>query len=406
MRRLAAAQLGHAAGDGMVAVALANTLFFAVPLGEARAKVALYLALTMAPFAVLSPVVGPWLDRWRHSHRWAVVSAGVGRAVLAGLLAGRTGQLALYPLAFGLLVLSRVHGVSRSALVPEVLPPSRPLIWGNAWLAVVSVAGGATGAGLSAAGNALAGPDFGLWMAVGVFSALAVPAFGLPGSTGADAKPALRDYRALLSPRLLAGGIAMATIRTAVGFATFLLAFLLRAGGHGPGALAVVVVAAGAAGFLGSVVAPFLYTILRESLLLLATVVVIGLAALWASTSFGLAPASILAAVVGLSSAAGRLAFDSLLQNDAPSEIRARTFARYETIFQLWWVAGAAMAAMVPFGPAAGLRTLAVLSGTGAALSLRGLSRRAGCRPSRGQQGAAGSPGTMDLGSGTGAAPP
>ena len=62
-RRLAEVQVLHAAGDGMVAVARANTLFFAVPLGEAREKGALYLALTMAPFAVLSPLVGPWLDR-------------------------------------------------------------------------------------------------------------------------------------------------------------------------------------------------------------------------------------------------------------------------------------------------------------------------------------------------------
>ena len=72
-RRLAEAHVLHAVGDGMVAVALANTLFVAVLLGEARDKVALYLALTMAPFAVLSPLVGPWLDRgpvhtgWRSS---------------------------------------------------------------------------------------------------------------------------------------------------------------------------------------------------------------------------------------------------------------------------------------------------------------------------------------------------
>ncbi len=78
MRRLAATQLGHAAGDGMVAVALAHTLFFAVPLGEARAKVALYLALTMAPFAVLSPLVGPLLDRWQNSLRWAIALAAAG----------------------------------------------------------------------------------------------------------------------------------------------------------------------------------------------------------------------------------------------------------------------------------------------------------------------------------------
>ena len=41
----------NTAGDAMVAVALANTLFFSVPTGEARGRVALYLLITMAPYA-------------------------------------------------------------------------------------------------------------------------------------------------------------------------------------------------------------------------------------------------------------------------------------------------------------------------------------------------------------------
>ncbi|MEJ7788188.1 MAG: hypothetical protein WKF96_25590 [Solirubrobacteraceae bacterium] len=103
-----------------MAVALANTLFFAVPLGEARDKVALYLVMTMAPFALLSPFVGPILDRTRGAYRVAIIGAGLGRGLLAVLLSSRTDRLTLYPLAFGLLVLSRIHGVSRSALVPRV----------------------------------------------------------------------------------------------------------------------------------------------------------------------------------------------------------------------------------------------------------------------------------------------
>jgi hypothetical protein len=332
----------------------------------------------MAPFAVLSPLVGPGLDRWRNSHRWAIVFAAAGRAVLAALLAGRTSHLVLYPLAFGLLVLSRVHGVSRSALVPEILPPDRALIWGNAWLAVVSVVGGVAGAGLAAAANAISGPDLGLWLGALVFSASTLSAVRLPacGQLGVPSPPG--DYRALLTPRLLAGGIAMATTRAVVGFVTFLLAFLLRADGHGATALAVVIAAAGVGGFVGSVVAPLLRAVLRETLLLLATLVAMGLAAWWASTSFGVAAAAALGGVVGLSAAAARLAFDSLLQHDAPTQIRGRTFARYETIFQLWWVAGAGVATLVPLRPTWGLRALAGLCTAGAVLSVRGLSRRAG----------------------------
>ncbi|MBK5287485.1 MAG: hypothetical protein JJE46_03350 [Acidimicrobiia bacterium] len=39
--------------------------------------------------------------------------------------------------------------------------------------------------------------------------------------------------------------------------------------------------------------------------------------------------------------AAGRIAFDSLVHRDGPEHLRGRAFARFETRFQLSWVAGA-----------------------------------------------------------------
>jgi hypothetical protein len=53
----------NGAGDVMITVALASTVFFSVPTDEARGRVALYLAVTMAPFTLLAPVIGPLLDR-------------------------------------------------------------------------------------------------------------------------------------------------------------------------------------------------------------------------------------------------------------------------------------------------------------------------------------------------------
>ena len=43
--------LASAAGDALVAVSLADSVFFSLPVGQARTHVALYLAITMAPFA-------------------------------------------------------------------------------------------------------------------------------------------------------------------------------------------------------------------------------------------------------------------------------------------------------------------------------------------------------------------
>src|SRR3954471_21160367 len=78
----------NSAGDMLVTVALASTVFFSVPTGEARGRGALYLLVTMAPFAVLAPVVGPLLDRLQHGRRAAMATAMVARAVLAWTMAG------------------------------------------------------------------------------------------------------------------------------------------------------------------------------------------------------------------------------------------------------------------------------------------------------------------------------
>ena len=58
--------------DAAMAVALANTLFFAAASGESKSKVALYLLITIAPFAVIAPLIGPALDRLQHGRRVAL----------------------------------------------------------------------------------------------------------------------------------------------------------------------------------------------------------------------------------------------------------------------------------------------------------------------------------------------
>ena len=44
---------------------------------------------------------------------------------------------------------------------------------------------------------------------------------------------------------------------------------------------------------------------------------------------------------VAASASSGRIAFDSLVHRDGPEHLRGRAFARFETRFQLSWVAGA-----------------------------------------------------------------
>ena len=109
--------------DAMITVALAGTVFFGASANAQRGNVLLYLLVTMAPFAVVAPVIGPALDRLQHGRRWTMAGTAIGRAVLALVMAAHpTELLVLYPCALGSLVLSKAYGVVRAAAAPRLVP--------------------------------------------------------------------------------------------------------------------------------------------------------------------------------------------------------------------------------------------------------------------------------------------
>src|SRR3981189_188285 len=107
MMRLLDLHAASCAGDTLIAIGLAGTIFFNVPVGQARDRVGLYLLVTMLPFALLAPAVGPVLDRFRRGRRYALAVTMLGRAFLAYLISEHIGGYALFPAAFGILVLWR-----------------------------------------------------------------------------------------------------------------------------------------------------------------------------------------------------------------------------------------------------------------------------------------------------------
>jgi len=123
--RLALTHVIATAGDTLVTVSLAGSLFFTVSLGAARGRVILYLLLTMAPFAVVAPLLGPVIDRSRGARRAVVVASMAGRAVVCLVMARDLGSLLLFPEAFAMLVLSKVYLVTKGALVPLIVAASR-----------------------------------------------------------------------------------------------------------------------------------------------------------------------------------------------------------------------------------------------------------------------------------------
>ena len=145
--------------DAAMAVALANTLFFAAASGESKGKVALYLLITIAPFAVIAPLIGPALDRLQHGRRVALATSFMLRTALVVVLIanydGATGSFpswVLYPCALGMIVLSKSFSVLRSAVTPRVLPPSIDLVRVNSRLTMFGLLGGTLVGGAVAAG--------------------------------------------------------------------------------------------------------------------------------------------------------------------------------------------------------------------------------------------------------------
>ena len=134
----------NAAGDAAVAISLAGTLFFAEP-GEARDRVALFLGLTMLPFVIVAPLLGPFLDRFSHGRRWAIGGTMALRAVLCLWLADSIAadSIAMYPAALGCLVTSKTYGVARAATVPRLLPPGLTLVKANGRISLAGVVGAA-----------------------------------------------------------------------------------------------------------------------------------------------------------------------------------------------------------------------------------------------------------------------
>jgi hypothetical protein len=72
---------------------------------------------------------------------------------------------------------------------------------------------------------------------------------------------------------------------------------------------------------------------------------------------------TVLAGAVGLAASTGKLAFDSIVQRDAPDAARGRSFDRFETRFQLLWVAGAFLPVVVPIPGSVGFLVIAATAG-------------------------------------------
>ena len=137
-----------AMSDAMLAVALAGSIFFSIDPDAARWRVALYLLLTIAPFAVVTPLLGPLVDREKGGRRGMIITSILARMLIAWQMIEHIDGLLLFPLAFGLLVMQKTYSIAKSAVVPSLVRNDIELVEANAKLAMLSAVCSMVGAGI------------------------------------------------------------------------------------------------------------------------------------------------------------------------------------------------------------------------------------------------------------------
>ncbi|MFI0351642.1 MFS transporter [Actinomadura sp. 9N407] len=364
----------NSVGDALVTVALAGTLFFGLDVEQARGQVALYLLVTMAPFALVAPLIGPGLDRMRHARRYAIAGTFAARGLLCWGMAGAVlhgDQVTFLPAAFGVLVLSKAFGVLRAAVTPRVLPGEITLVTANARTAFAGLIAASVTVPIGAGLATVIGADWVLRLAMVTFLAGAVFTMRLPGHAdvpadaeiGPDAEVApdadateggehtegpVRARRrrwALpsLGPAVAEAMQANAALRAFSGFLILYLAFLLREEPFEPVssnvALALLAAAAGAGGLAGTALGAWMKA-RAPSAIVLGTLAFVTAAAAAAAILFGLWTALGVAAAAGLGQSLGKLSMDAVVQREIGEEVRSSTFAVSETLHQLVWVLG------------------------------------------------------------------
>jgi MFS family permease len=395
-----------AAGDALVLLSLANTVFFSVPVGQARGRVALYLLVTMAPFALMAPVIGPLLDRFRHGRRYALAATLLGRAflawVMASAVAGGKEGFALYPAAFGHLVLSKAYQVTRAAATPRVLPTELSLVTANSRVMLGGVVSVAIATPIGGLFLKLAGPEWSLRFAFVVFGAGVALALRLPKkvdsaegesrarlSSDTGRAPQLGPPRRTTSateetteipvsqttrgrlrgswgigPRVVLGLRATSSLRAFTGFLTLFLAFALRTDPISTsiptiGVIGLVAGGAGVGNTIGTAMGALLRRVTPETVLT-AMLAVAAVAATCGSIWYGLVSVIFVGVGAGFSAALGKLALDALVQREVPDDVRSSAFARSETVLQVAWVIGGALGISLPIPGAYGLGIAAV----------------------------------------------
>jgi MFS family permease len=350
-----------AAGDSCVTISLAGSLFFSLSPDASRQQVLLYLLVTMAPLAVLAPLVGPTVDRFRRRPQVVAAVCYLLRGAACLGLAASLYRLSFYLFAVGLLIISKASGVVKQALVPLVTDDPTKLVSSYARLARLSTVAGGIGAAVGGGVYRWFGARWVLWLAALLFLGAAVAILKLKTVETEEPVREEVEYAEMHLPTVVVGSIGFMAIRGAVGFFVFTMAFTLRRASEPTWVYAAAIGIYGTGSFIGNVITPGLRRRFQEQTLLSLAISAPALLALVGVLGVSRPLLLAIAGLVGLSTTLGRHSFDALLQSRAPASARGRAGARYETRFSLAYVFGAVAATPIRLPAEASMAVLSVI---------------------------------------------
>jgi MFS family permease len=377
-RRLFAVRIGSQLTDGVFQVALASYVVFSPERAPGPSAIASALAVVLLPFSVLGPFVGVLLDRWsrRQVLAWSnFVRVGLV-AVLAVAVHAEVRGPALFALVLASLSVNRFLLAGLSASLPHVVG-EEDLITANALTPTAGtlafLTGLALGSGARIGWESLgADGDVGvLWTAAVLYGAAGCLALRIPrdllGPDLDQARPAVREHvrhvavglvdglRHLGERRPAAYGLtAIGAHRFFYGISTVSLILLYRNYFNGPGdsdtafnELSVAVLVSGVGFISAAVLTPVVTERVSQRSWVLGLLVGAAVTQLFPGALYTEPALLVSAFFLGVASQGIKIVVDTLVQTNVDDVFRGRVFSLYDVIFNVAFVAAAAVGALV-----------------------------------------------------------
>ena len=277
----------------------------------------------------------------------------------------RINSVALFPLAFISLVLSRTYAVSKTALVPTLVSSDQELVAANGSLGLLAGLMG-FGAAVPAGLLQLVDSRLTLVMSAVMFGLAGLVSLQLPRHVATTSKTIdAAEITELHGSGVRHAALSMMLLRGIVGFLFFHVAFWLRDERAGTAWFALALGLSSLATMLANAISPMLRRLISERTMMTVSLTVISVTGVFAGVFGGISAGIVLIAVCNGMGSIGRLAFESIIQREAPDANRARTFVKFETINQLVWVSSGLAAVVFTFSGAVGFAIVGVSSAMG-----------------------------------------